>query len=262
MRSVAAEDHSARQPRRVRLVPIEESRTYNPRLNIDREARYMKTVEEPSFRVWRSSDSVVLGKFLDAGCEVHLARARELDIPVLRRKSGGGAVYHDLGNLNYSIYFPGNLASIGPVENSLRVLSFPIIKVLEHYRIPWSWRPPNNICVNGLKISGSAQARSGERFIHHGTLLVSTKLDRLNSLLKRNGRSKWVPVVNLSEVSQEATLDEVAAVMERLLRNTILYCEDDRILSISSEPEPDEAALPGEKAMSGTGTYQHEGSCS
>jgi hypothetical protein len=69
-------------------------------------------------------------------------------------------------------------------------------------------------------------------------------------------------MVNLSEVSQEATLDEVAAVMERLLRNTILYCEDDRILSISSEPEPDEAALPGEKAMSGTGTYQHEGSCS
>lgn len=253
MRLKAVDDALYAAERDRGLLPVAESPTFNPGLNLEREARYVKTVESPSFRVWRSTDSVVLGRFLEAAREVHLELAAELGVPVLRRPSGGGAVFHDLGNVNYSIYLPRNLSPVGRVEDGLRALSFPVIDVLEHYGVPWSWEPPNNICVNGLKISGSAQARSGEHLIHHGTLLVSTNLARLGSLLKRNGRSKWVPVVNLSEVSEGATVDEIAAVMERVLQNNILYCEGDRILSILSKPESDEAALPGEEAMNGTG---------
>jgi lipoate-protein ligase A len=230
-----------------------ESPTHDPALNIEREAHYMMAVEAPSYRVWRSTDSVVLGRFLEPASEVDVSLAVRLGVPVLKRPSGGGAVFHDLGNVNYSIYLPRNLSPVGRVEDGLRALSFPVIDVLEQYGVPWSWEPPNNICINGLKISGSAQARSGEHLVHHGTLLVSTNLKRLGSLLKRNGRSKWVPVVNLSEVSEGATVDEITAVMERVLQNNILYCEGDRILSILSKPESDEASLPGEEAMNGTG---------
>lgn len=195
------------------LLPVKDSTTHDPALNLEREARYMTKVQVPSFRVWRSTDSVVLGRFLEPALEVHTAVAAELGVPVLRRPSGGGAVFHDLGNVNYSIYLPGGHAPGPGIEESLMALSFPVIEVLESTGVPWSWNPPNNIYVSGRKISGSAQARSGGRLLHHGTLLVSTDLERMRHLLKPGGRSHVAPVVNLSDVLDGITVEE----MERLL---------------------------------------------
>jgi lipoate-protein ligase A len=103
------------------------------------------------------------------------------------------------------------------IEESLRALSFPIIEVLESYSVPWSWKPPNNIYVLGRKISGSAQARSGGRLLHHGTLLVETDLDRMSLLLKKRGRSRWAPVINLTEIVKGTTVEEVISVMRSAL---------------------------------------------
>ena len=202
----------------VDLLPVVESVTLDPFLNLEREAAYMNTIAVPSFRVWRSTDSVVLGRFLEPGKEVHLDRARILNVPVLRRPSGGGAVFHDLGNINYSIYLPQGCAAGFGIEESLSALSFPVTDLLDSLGVPWSWEPPNNVYALGRKISGSAQARSGGRLLHHGTLLVSTDLEKMYQLLKPGGRSRIAPVVNLSELVRNITVEETEQLLHAALR--------------------------------------------
>jgi len=204
------------------LLPVVESTTFDPRLNMEREAYYMKMVEAPSFRVWRSTDSVVLGRFLEPEEEVRLDRARELGVPVLHRPSGGGAVFHDLGNLNYSIYFPQGRVPGFSIEESLWALSFPVTDLLDLLGVPWSWEPPNNIYAFGRKISGSAQARSSGHLLHHGTLLVSTDLQKMDQLLKQGGRSRVAPVVNLSEIVKSITVEEAELLLLATLRRRAL----------------------------------------
>jgi len=199
------------------LLPVVEAATLDPFLNLKREAAYMSTIAAPSFRVWRSADSVVLGRFLEPAREVHLELAAELGVPVLRRPSGGGAVFHDLGNINYSIYLPQGRTPGFSIEESLRALSFPVTDLLDSLGVPWSWEPPNNIFVFGRKISGSAQARSGGRLLHHGALLVNTDLERMRRLLKPGGRSRIASVVNLFEITPGITMQDAGRMMSEAL---------------------------------------------
>lgn len=214
------------------LLPIAESVTLDPFLNLKRETVYMKTIAVPSFRVWRSTDSVVLGRFLKPGEEVHLGRARTMNVPVLRRPSGGGAVFHDLGNVIYSIYIPPGHAPGVSIEESLRALSFPVTCMLDSLDVPWSWEPPNNVYVLGRKISGSAQARSGGHLLHHGTLLVSADLEKMDQLLKPGGRSRIAPVVNLSESVRGISAEDAAVMMSGVLgkQETMIPTSQARLL--------------------------------
>jgi lipoate-protein ligase A len=164
----------------------------------------------------------VLGRFLEPVDEIHLTRASDLDVPVLRRPSGGGAVFHDLGNINYSIYLPPGRMPSFSIEESLRALSFPVTDLLDSLAIPWSWEPPNNVYVLCRKISGSAQTRSGGRLLHHGTLLVSTDLERMCQLLKPGGRSRVAPVINLSEIVHGVTVTQVEEIIAGALRKMVL----------------------------------------
>ncbi len=206
------------------LLPVVESETFDPSLNLEREAVYMKNIAVPSFRVWRSTDSIVLGKFLEPGEEVHLGRARMLNVPVLRRPSGGGAVFHDLGNLNYSLYLPGSRMPVFGIEESLKSLSYPVTEMLDSLDVPWSWEPPNNVYVLGRKISGSAQARSGGHLLHHGTLLVSADLEKMDQLLKPGGRSRTAPVVNLSEIVRGISAEDAVVMVSGVLGKFMSGC--------------------------------------
>ncbi len=199
---------------------IEENRTFNPGENLRREELYFKSITSPAARVWINGPCVVLGRFLRAEDEVHIARAASLGIPILHRPSGGGAVFHDLGNINYSLFLPSYGKALR-IEDSLRSLSYPVIRLLDTLGILWEWVPPNNIYVDGKKISGSAQARRGGRLLHHGTLLVDSDLDLMRSLLKPGGRSQIAPVINLSHLSPEMTTEKARAALEIVLRKSV-----------------------------------------
>ncbi len=218
----ASKDLERTWPERIagELSLLREETTFDPAENLERESRYLREAGSPSLRLWRNSDCVVLGRFLKAGEEVHLDRAARLHVPVLKRTSGGGAVYHDLGNINYSLYLRGEALPGFDLEDSLRELSFPVIRVLEAMGVPWEWVAPNSIYVGGKKISGSAQARSGGRVLHHGTLLVQTDLERLRYLLKEGGRSRTAPVVNLEDIVHGINVEEVEAAFGTFIRAT------------------------------------------
>jgi lipoate-protein ligase A len=196
---------------------IHEKAEFDPVLNLARDAAYLKEADGNRARVWRSDRCVVLGRFLKPEVEVHLHKAEKMKIPVLKRASGGGAVYHDLGNLNYSLYLDAESLPLRDIKKSLRALSYPVTALLESLGVSWRWVPPNNIYVEGRKISGSAQARRRGRILHHGTLLVASDLDLMQALLKPGGRSSIAPVINLADVMPGITVERV----ERMLAKTV-----------------------------------------
>lgn len=193
---------------------LHEVATFDPMENLRRDELYMREMDSPTLRVWRNSDCVVLGRFLKAEEEVYLERAARLDVPVLKRTSGGGAVFHDLGNINYSLYMRQEALPGFDLEMSLRKLSFPVIRVLAEMGVHWEWVPPNSIYVRGRKVSGSAQVRSRGRVLHHGTLLVDTDLDRLRHLLKEGGRSRTAPVANLVDIVPGIGIGDIVEAFE------------------------------------------------
>ncbi len=197
---------------------IAEETTCEPALNLARDAAYFEEMHTGGARVWRNDRCVVLGRFLKPEEEVRLHAAAEMGIPVLKRISGGGAVYQDLGNLNYSLYL-NETSGLRDIRHAMRTLSYPVTALLDSLGVPWEWVPPNNIYVEGRKISGSAQARRRGRLLHHGTLLVSCDLEAMQTLLKPGGRSRMAPVVNLSEVVTGIDVERV----ERSLAEAVIY---------------------------------------
>ncbi len=126
--------------------------------------------------------SMVFDADLCNGCQAcEIACKQEHDIPVVRRLSGGGAVFHDLGNLNYTFIVNDKHGSF-PFEK----FTAPIIDVLQRLSIKAERSRRNDLTINGKKFSGSAQYRHKNRLLHHGTLLFSSDIDDLCSALAAN----------------------------------------------------------------------------
>lgn len=200
---------------------IAEEPVFDPAENLRRDAHYWEESAHNRARVWRNDRCVVLGRFLEPGREVYLHEAGELRIPVLKRASGGGAVYQDPGNLNYSLYLSRADLPSWSIEESLKALSYPVTAVLSSLGLTWEWVPPNNVYVEGKKISGSAQARRRDRLLHHGTLLISCDLDTMRVLLKPGGRSRMAPVINLAEMLPQFDAGEVAEMLAQAVTGTV-----------------------------------------
>lgn len=168
-----------------------------------------KTKRSPTIRFWRNMKAVVIGYSQKLDLEVNLQFCKKEGIQVIRRLSGGGAVYHDLGNLNYSIIIEQNhpLIKSQDIQESYRFLCHGIIKGLQALGIKTYFKHPNNIFIGKKKISGSAQSRKKGIILHHGTLLIDSDLNLLKRSLEpdcesageQHGvRSRKQPVTNLS----------------------------------------------------------------
>ncbi|OJV63021.1 MAG: hypothetical protein BGO41_09965 [Clostridiales bacterium 38-18] len=159
--------------------------------------------------LWVNEPSVVFGRNQNPWHEIDVRFAKEKGIHLLRRISGGGTVYHDLGNLNYSFIEHHSLYS----ESEHFEL---IIAALAELGIQAEVSPRKDLVVDSRKVSGSAFFMKGLRRLHHGTLLIDTDLETLWKSLKvrdedfknrfemgRTIRSVPSPVVNLAEVEQQ-----------------------------------------------------------
>lgn len=116
--------------------------------------------------LWQNDNTIVVGQNQNTEAEINRAFVEQHHINVVRRNTGGGAVYHDLGNLNYSF-----ITDVGDDGISIRRFTEPVVAALRSLGLNAEASGRNDILVEGRKVSGTAQRRHGGRILHHGTLL-------------------------------------------------------------------------------------------
>ena len=171
----------------------------------------------PILFLWQSEQAVVMGKNQNPWLECNVEAIAEDKVPLARRISGGGTVYHDQGNLNYAFI----VDRVGYKEQEQYDF---VIAFLRHIGIETLRSGPSNINVGDKKISGNAYCIRKDRVLHHGTLLIDTDL----SLLEKYLQSEEQPIVSHSVRSIPARVmnlkDAVPGIrMEQVIMDCIAY---------------------------------------
>ncbi len=152
----------------------------NPFFCLATEEYLLKNFSEDIFMLWQSEDTVVVGKHQNAMAEINYPFVRENNITVARRISGGGTVFHDAGNVNFS--FIKNVSS--PAEISFKLFTEPVVEALDKLGVKATTSGRNDLLIEGLKVSGNAEHVYKNRVLHHGTLLFNSNLDTLGDAIR------------------------------------------------------------------------------
>ena len=156
--------------------------TTDPFINLAIEELLLKSNKEEYLLLYVNSNSVIIGKHQSGHREVNTRFVYENQIPVIRRISGGGTVFHDSGNLNFSFI----LRSEHGKQVDFRKYTQPVIDFLTSMGVKASFEGKNDLKVAGFKISGNAEHVHGDRVLHHGTLLFSASLEKLRNSIRKD----------------------------------------------------------------------------
>jgi len=161
---------------------VENEPNKDPRINLAIEEYLIKSIapKEEILMFYINKPSIIIGRNQNTIQEINVDYVKANDIIVVRRLSGGGAVYHDLGNLNFSFIAPNSPGNF----NNFCKFTQPVIKVLMKMGVPAELSGRNDILADGKKISGNAQYVSGLRILSHGTLLWDTDLSVVGEALR------------------------------------------------------------------------------
>lgn len=162
---------------------------FNPYFNLASEEYILENMNgfDDIFMLWQNEPSVILGANQNAYAEINLDYADKNNIKIVRRLSGGGCVFHDSGNVNFS--FAEKIGS----ENDGRILNFeyfvqPVIDALQNLGLNAELKGRNDLLLDGAKFSGNAQRvyknQAGvKKILHHGTILFDSDMGRLSQVL-------------------------------------------------------------------------------
>ena len=159
------------------------SKTHDTAFNIAMEEYCFKKLkdEDEIFLLWINEPSIIVGKYQNTIEEINTEYTREKGIHVIRRISGGGAVYHDLNNLNYTIISNRDKGQEG---FNFKEFSKPIIETLAELGVKAEFTGRNDLEIDGQKFCGNAQAYIKDRVMHHGCLLFNVDFSALGDALK------------------------------------------------------------------------------
>lgn len=129
--------------------------------------------------LWQNDNAIIIGKNQNTAAQINESFVRRHGIKVVRRLSGGGAVYHDLGNLNFTI-----IADADSMEINFRLFCGPVIRALEKVGVKAELNGRNDMTIDGKKFSGNAQYMRGGRVMHHGTILFDSNPEILSGALQ------------------------------------------------------------------------------
>lgn len=173
----------------------------NPYFNVAFEEYCLENValDEDYFIIWQNGPSIVIGNNQNVFQEINAYYVNKYNIPIVRRISGGGTVYHDLGNINFTFIFNNNWKNyINYIEHNEKIM-----EVLLSLGIETAMSKRHDILYKGKKISGNAQKINKKRVLHHGTILFDTDLNLLDKFLKV--RMKSIESKAIESIRSEVT---------------------------------------------------------
>ncbi len=234
----------------------------DPAFNLALEEHFLHTVKagHPGYAIlWQNSPAIVVGRFQNTRQEISPDFVCEHGITVVRRMTGGGAVYHDGGTLNYT--FIHHLGRDG-ILPSFRDAGRPIAEALHSLGIPVVFSGRNDLVLEGAKVAGVAHCRQGSRFLHHGCILVDSNLDVLTRALHvdpEKFHSKGVSsvrsrVTNLADWAAQRDPSAPRLSVDRV-RQAIMAYRSGPILELSREDVACISALRDSKYSSWDWTY-------
>lgn len=220
-----------------------------PEFNLAAEEYLFRNFTDDLLLLYVNLPSVVVGKHQNAMAEVNPKFVAENNIKVIRRLSGGGAVYHDPGNLNFSFHQTVD----DPARVSFKSFNEPIVEVLKQLGVPAEISARNDIFVNGFKVSGHAEHVFRKRILSHGTLLYDANREHLSKALKNNSgtfhgkaiqsvRSKVANIVDFME--HRLSLNDF---IQHLLNFMLLTHPDNAVYQLSKKDIAAIEALVSEK---------------
>ena len=188
--------------------------------NLASEEYLLKHTDEDIFYLWRNDNAIIVGTNQNTLSEINVEYVKEKEIKVVRRLTGGGTVYHDLGNINYT-FIENSKKSF----NDFRGFCEPITKALNELGVKAEFSGRNDMTIDGKKFSGTAQCKYKNRVMHHGTLLFSSKKSDISGALKPRdikftGKSVKSVVSRITNISEhlESPMD-VLEFRDRIMRS-------------------------------------------
>jgi lipoate-protein ligase A len=195
----------------IRKLEIYEGTSQDPYHNLAVEQHLLERVEDTCILyLWQNQNTVVIGRNQNPWKECRTALLEEEGGHLARRLSGGGAVFHDLGNLNFTFLMPQGDYDL---DRQLAVIQAAV----ESLGIPAEKSGRNDLLAQGRKFSGNAFYKNGKQAYHHGTLLVDVDMTKLSRYLNPSPaklRAKGVDsvrsrVVNLKELNPDITVESL-----------------------------------------------------
>ncbi|HRY99236.1 MAG TPA: lipoate--protein ligase [Bacteroidales bacterium] len=211
----------------------------DPYFNLAAEEYLLKEFRQDIFMLWRNHNSIIVGKHQNTLAEINYDFVRENGIKVVRRLSGGGTVFHDLGNLNFTFIQTGE----GEHLVDFRRYTQPILEVLSDMGIEARFEGRNDLTIEGRKFSGNAEHVYRDRVLHHGTLLFASEIADLTAALKVNPakfhdkavKSVRSRVTNISEHLREPM--DISAFTQRIMAHVTSGRADSQAYTFSPDDE-------------------------
>ncbi len=178
----------------------------NPYFNLAMEEYFLKNAKDDLFLLWRNESAIIVGKNQNTLSEINYEYVKDNNITVVRRQSGGGAVFHDLGNLCFTFIACNNNSF-----SDFKRFTMPIVEALKGLGLNAEFSGRNDLLIDGKKFSGNAQYNYKDRVMHHGTLLFSSEINDVSAALKvkpikfegKSVKSVKSRVTNISEHLKE-----------------------------------------------------------
>ena len=230
------------------MICIQDKNT-DPYFNLAAEEYVLKNFKDDVFMLWRNDNAIIVGKHQNTLSEINLEYVKEKGIKVVRRISGGGAVFHDLGNLNFTFIRTGKEGNLVDFKK----FTLPIIEVLQKMGVNARFEGRNDLTIEGKKFSGNAEHVWKNRTLHHGTILFSSVISDLTKALKVNPlkfkdkavKSVRSRVTNVSEHLKEKM--DVAAFSEKIMEHIMEKYEDSTLYEFTPQDIQKINALREEK---------------